>query len=124
MNLKTKYIKLLLKFRHATRGLIIAFKTQSSFRVHVIIAIIVYILGFVLALSLTQWTLINASILFVVVSELFNTAIEHICDFIHPKQHRIIKIIKDISAGAVLLAVVNAIIVGGLIFSQKIIALF
>ena len=124
MTWKTRYIKLLLKFRYAFRGLAIAFKTQSSFRIHIITAAIVYILGIVFALTGTQWALINAAILFVIVTELVNTAIEHLCDFVHPRHHKAMKIIKDISAGAVLIAVLNALITGFIIFTPLILSLF
>lgn len=116
-----KYIKLLLKFRYAINGIVIAFKTQKSFRIHIITAIIVYIFGMLLGLNLSQWTFISTAVIFVIVSELFNTTIEHICDYIQPKYHKSIKIIKDVSAAAVLIAVLNAIITGGIIFIPHII---
>ncbi len=116
-----KYIKLLLKFRYAINGIFIAYKTQKSFRIHIVTAIVVYIFGMLLSLNLSQWAFISTAVIFVVVSELFNTAIEHICDFIQPNYHKSIKIIKDISAAAVLIAVLNAIITGGIIFIPHII---
>ena len=58
----------------------------------------------------------EAAIIFVIVAELFNTVIEHICDFIQPNYSKKIKIIKDISAAAVLISVLNAIIIGCIVF--------
>jgi diacylglycerol kinase len=124
MTLKTRYIRLLLKFRHAFRGLAIAFKTQISFRIHIIVALATYTLGFILCITLTQWALVNSAILFVIVTEMFNTVAERICDFIQPKQDNRIKIIKDISAGAVLISVINALVIGGLVYIPRIISLF
>ncbi len=118
-----KYIKLLLKFRYAFNGLKTAFTIHSSFRIHILMAVIVYSFGFILNLNLTQWVFTSTAIIFVVVSELFNTAIEHICDFIHIKHHKDIKTIKDISAAAVLVAVLNAVITGGIIFIPHIVGL-
>lgn len=120
--IKIRYIRLLIKFRHAFRGLATTFKTQISFRIHMITAFIVYTLGFLFCITLTQWALINSAILFVVVTELLNTVAEHICDFIQPKQDRRIKVIKNIAAGAVLISVINALVLGGLIFIPKIIS--
>jgi len=111
-----KFIKLFLKFRYAFNGLKSTFKMHSSFRIHIIVAILVYLFGILLHLDLVQWVFISTAIIFVIVSELFNTAIEHICDFIYPKHHKAIKIIKDISAAAVLISVLNAIIVGSIVF--------
>jgi len=113
--------KLLLKFRYAFNGLKSAFKMHSSFRTHIIFAILVYSFGILLHLDLVQWVFISTAIVFVIVSELFNTAIEHICDFIYPKHHKAIKVIKDISSAAVLIAVLNAIIVGCVVFIPHIV---
>jgi len=120
---KRKYIKLLLKFRYAFRGIVIAFKTQKSFRIHIITAIVIYSLSIVLNISLVEWVFTNAAVLFVLVAELFNTAIEHLCDFIHYQPNRVIKAIKDISAAAVLIAVLNSIITGSVIFVPKVVEL-
>jgi undecaprenol kinase/diacylglycerol kinase (ATP) len=53
--------------------------------------------------------------------ELINTAIEELCNMIHPEQHPLIKKIKDISAGAVLLAATGSVIASLIIFLPKII---
>lgn len=111
-SLRRNHIKLLLKFRYAFRGIAVALKTQSSFRFHLIAAIVVYLFGFLSQLDLIQWVFINSSIIFVIVAELFNTSLERLCDFIHPKTNKMIEIIKDISAGAVLVSVLNAVITG------------
>ena len=57
---------------------------------------------------------------FVWVAEFFNTAIERIMDFISPGQHPEVRFIKDMSAGAVLLAALTAAITGGIIFIPEI----
>ena len=121
MNIKGKYIKLILKFRNAFRGITNSFKTQKSFRIHVIFAVIIYIVGIICSLDAIEWILTNTAILFVIVSELFNTSVEYVCDYIQPRYNKTIKLIKDISAGAVLIAVINAIITGYLVFMPYII---
>lgn len=60
---------------------------------------------------------------FVLTAEAFNTAIEKICDFIHPELHPKIGKIKDIAAGGVLIAVLTAVVIGLIIFAPKLIAL-
>jgi len=114
--MKRFIIKTLLKFRYAFRGLVVAFKTQSSFRVHTIAAAVVIPLGIGLNISIIDWIMTAVVIMFVIVTELFNTAIEHICDYVQPEYHKMIKVIKDVAAGAVLVSVFLAIIVGCLVF--------
>jgi diacylglycerol kinase (ATP) len=60
----------------------------------------------------------------VLVSESLNTGIEKLSDFIHPEYHEKIKVIKDISAGAVGIAAIISLIVGGIIYIPKIALLF
>jgi len=56
---------------------------------------------------------------FVWVAEAFNTAVEAIMDFISPQYHSKVGLIKDISAGAVLLAVFTALITAAIVFFPK-----
>lgn len=60
----------------------------------------------------------------VLVAEAMNTAIEKISDFIHPEYHDKIKVIKDIAAGAVGIAALISLIIGGIIYLPKIALLF
>jgi diacylglycerol kinase len=87
--------------------------------------IIAIAIGIYLKLSLAAWGFIVFSIGFVLVAELFNTAIERLCDeTANGKQKQLIKNSKDISAAAVLIAALTALIIGVLFllipFVQKI----
>lgn len=77
----------------------------------------VVILGFVLSLNKTDWLWILLAIALVIISEMANTAIEKICDKISPERDADIKVIKDISAGFVLVAAIFALLVGAIIFT-------
>lgn len=114
---------LIIKIKHSINGIYLAFLTQNSFKIHVISAIFVLVLSYFLGLSFLEWSYITSAILFVLVSEMFNTAIELICNFVHMKFHRKIRRIKDVSAGAVFIAVVNSLIVGGIIIVPKLLRL-
>ena len=59
----------------------------------------------------------------VLILELINTAIEHLCDIVTKEIHPAIKIIKDVSAAAVLLAAAGSVVTGLIIFTPKIIEL-
>jgi len=71
-----------------------------------------------------EWTLVLIAIFTVLASELFNTAIEKLADFVESNHHKDIKEIKDLSAGAVLATSFTAITIGVFVFYKYFIALF
>ena len=107
-------------FVFAFRGLLDFFKKEHNAWIHLFISIIVIILGFIMHISAGEWIAICFAIGFVWVTELINTAIEKIMDFISPAEDPRIKLIKDISAGAVLVAAIVTVIVGCIVFVPKI----
>ena len=76
------------------------------------IGIIMTIVGFYFDLSTTEWTIQILVIALIMTIEGINTAIEEIADFIHPEFHKKIGLIKDISAGAVFIFAIAAVIIG------------
>ena len=48
-------------------------------------------------------------IVLVLAAELFNTALEQLCDHLHPEKHANIKVVKDVAAGAVLILSIGAL---------------
>ncbi|HTH30540.1 MAG TPA: diacylglycerol kinase family protein, partial [Lacibacter sp.] len=95
--------------------------SEVNMRIHVAEAVLACIAGFYFNLSAVEWTIIILCIVLVISFELINTAIEELCNMIHPEQHPVIKKIKDISAGAVLLAATGSVIAALIIFLPKII---
>ena len=71
-----------------------------------------------------EWTILILCMILVLSLEMINSAIEKICDLIQPNQHPQIKIIKDVAAGAVLLASIGAAIIGAIILLPKLHILF
>ena len=106
-------------FHFAFDGLQQFFRTQHNAIVHAVVTVIVIVLSFVTKPSLTEILFITVSIAMVWMAELFNTAIEKICDMICPGRSSRIRFIKDISAAAVLVTAIMAIVVGCLIFIPK-----
>lgn len=90
----------------------------------VAIAIIAVVMGFYFDISATEWLIQSLMIAVVLVAESLNTAIEKLCDFVQPNYDRKIKVIKDISAGAVGIAALISLVVGGIIYIPKIALLF
>lgn len=89
--------------------------------IHFSAAIVTVILGFCLNISSGEWLFIILAISLVIAAELFNTALEVLCDFVHSQHHPQIKKVKDLAAGSVLMLSLGAFIGGLIIFIPKII---
>jgi diacylglycerol kinase (ATP) len=107
-------------FKFAVRGMWMLIITEHSIMVQLAIAFLVTILGWWLEITPNEWMFQVLAIGLVLISESLNTAIEKLCDFVHPDHHRKIGFIKDISAGAVSFAAIAAVIVGLIIYLPKI----
>lgn len=106
---------LLKSFRFAFVGLWYALRTQRNMRIHLSIAAGVIALGLWLGLSYTQWAVLALTIGFVLVGEMLNTVVETLMDLVSPDYHPLAKIVKDVTAAAVLLGAIISVIVGLLI---------
>ena len=83
-------------FKYAFSGLAAAFKSEVHLKLYLFIALMVNGLGFYLGLTKTEWMEVAACITLVITLELFNSAIEKLCDLVMPDQHPKIKYIKDV----------------------------
>jgi len=99
-------------FHCAFSGLWYTLRTQRNMRVQLVIAGAVVAAGLWLRLSADQWALIALTSGLVLVSEMANTVIEKLVDLVCPEYHPLAKIVKDVMAGAVVLAAIIALIVG------------
>ncbi|MEK7588993.1 MAG: diacylglycerol kinase family protein [Patescibacteria group bacterium] len=104
---------------HAWRGIKLLVKTTHNAWLHIFFGLLAIYLGFILEISSFEWLAIIFAIGIVVVAEAFNTAIEIDIDLTSPEYHPYARDTKDVAAGAVLLAVFLAIIVGMIIFLPK-----
>jgi diacylglycerol kinase (ATP) len=107
-------------FNYAFQGVVHALRTHRNMRFHVAIAAAVLIAAIVLGVSKLELIALLISITFVLVAEMLNTAIESAIDVATTSFDPMAKLAKDIAAGAVLIAAVNAIAVGYLVFSGAI----
>ena len=94
--------------------------TEHNSRIHLAFTIGVLVLGFLFHLSKLEFLLLFIVVSIVWIAEIFNTCIEKILDFLTLQKHPEIKRIKDMAAGAVMLASVCAFVVGAIIFIPKI----
>jgi diacylglycerol kinase len=102
-------------FHFAFSGLWYALRTQRNMRVHLVIVSGVTVMGLWLKLSTDQWAVLALTCGLVLVTEMTNTVIERLVDLVCPDYHPLAKIVKDVMAGAVVLAAIVSIIVGLLV---------
>jgi len=107
-------------FRYAFSGILLAFKTEHNAWLHLIATVSVIAFALWLKVSSTEGALLAIAVGLVWISELFNTCIEKIMDFTSSDNHPTIKLIKDVSAGAVLTAAITAAAIGCFVFIPKI----
>jgi len=103
-------------FNRALKGVFYVLKTQRNMRIHFIIAFLVLGVSLFLDLDRKEVIILSFTIILVLITEMFNTAVEVAVNLITDKFHPLAMTVKDIAAGAVLFASVNAILVGYLIF--------
>ena len=104
----------------ALRGAFLLIRTESSIKVQVGIAVVMTIAGFYYNISSTEWAIQILTIAAILGAEGLNTAIEKVADFIQPDFDKKIGIIKDVSAGAVMLVSIAACFIGFTIYLPKI----
>ena len=102
-------------FKVAFGGIIHTFRTQRHMRIHLYVTFVTLMAAMFFRLRLREILVLLFMITFVLVAEMFNSAIEATVDLASPNYHPLAKFAKDIAAGAVLITTIMAIIVGSLI---------
>ena len=114
-----------ISFKYALNGIYYVFKTSRNFKIQLVVALISLIIGSLLQISKSSYLILVATIMSVLILETLNTSIETIVDLVIKKEFsNLAKIAKDTSAGAVLLASINSVIIAVYIFIPKIKLLF
>ena len=115
--------KLIKSFGYAFKGIAHAAKTQLNFRIHLTATALAIALGIWLHLTAGEWLWVALSITLVLVSEIFNTMVEALTDMVSPGFNERAGHIKDMSAGAVVIAALFAVITAAIIFVPKLLLL-
>ncbi len=97
------------RLSYARAGIVEALKRENSVKTQVVLALVAVLALLVLRPALVWWALVGVMIVLVLAAELFNTAIEELCDLVQPQSDPRVKRIKDVAAGAVLLLSVGAL---------------
>lgn len=111
-------------FKNAGRGIVQLFRKQQNARLHLMAVLAVVFLGFSIQLNRTEWCIILLAIALVLMAEALNTAIEYLADEVNREYNEKIRLIKDLSAGALLISAIIAFIIGALIFGPKLVHVF
>lgn len=107
---------LLNSFRYASRGINEILRTERNARIHLVVACVVILAGILVKVSSFELALIFFAIMLVFLAEMSNTAIEKTLDLVDPENNPKVARIKDMAAGAVLVASIGAVIMGVAIF--------
>lgn len=106
--------------QNALDGIIYAITTQSNIKKQLVIAVVVMLVSLFFDLSRAEFLCLMFTIVLIIIAELINTAIETVVDLYTELYHPKAKIAKDVGAGAVVVAAINAVIVAYFLFFEKI----
>ena len=103
-------------FKFAGRGITRVFLCERSFRLQLLCFALTIIVGFIFKITGTEWLFVVLAGSMVLVTEMINTALEYAVDLVTEEYRILAEHIKNISAGAVLVASLLAVVVGLIIF--------
>lgn len=107
-------------FSYAISGIKDAFEKEPNFRFHIAATAIVMVMATILGFSPVEWVILFFTIALVLILELVNTSLEAIVNIVSPQKQEKARIAKDVSAAAVLVSAVVAVLVGVYLFLPKI----
>ncbi len=110
-------------FRHAFRGLGFVIRSEANARIHLVVTLAVVSAGLYFDLTVNEWCSVSLAIGMVLAVEVLNTAIERLVDIVSPEHNAAAGRVKDIAAGATLVAAICAAVVGILIFGPHLLNL-
>jgi diacylglycerol kinase len=110
--------KLIRSFGYAFNGLWVSISTQRNMQIHVLAVAVVTAAGFYFNISQTEWIAVSLCFALVISLEMINTAIEIFANQLHPEKNEQIGKVKDIAAGAVLVAALFTVVVAVLVFGK------
>jgi len=105
-------------FNSALEGIVYALRTQRNVKIHFVITALVLFASVWLSITKTELILLLVTIALVLITEMINSSLEVLLDLAVERYHPMARIAKDVAAGAVLFATLNAVVVGYLIFFE------
>lgn len=116
----TNFKKEINSFRVAFRGLAILYRSEAHARFHFWATVAAVAAGFFFEISKTEWLAVLGCVALVNSLEAMNTAVEYLTNLVSPDFHPLAGKVKDVAAGAVLIAAIFSLVVGAVVFLPKI----
>ncbi|HVM41554.1 MAG TPA: diacylglycerol kinase family protein [Acidimicrobiia bacterium] len=109
----------LVAFRDAFRGIGFMWREEPNMRFHLVAAAGVLVGAAVFQVSTFKWVSVVLAIVVVLLAEILNTAVEALLDLVHPDRHPLVGVVKDLAAGAVLVAAIGATVIALVVFGPE-----
>lgn len=109
------------RFGHAVRGIRTSYRRERHVRLQSAAVVVVFVSGLVAELSSGEWIALIFAVTLVLAFEIANSAFEHLADLVKPRLHGQVQLLKDMMAGAVLVASCGAAAVGLIVFLPRLI---
>ena len=113
-------IKHLKSFKYAFSGILHSLIHEANFRVQILISILATTAGFYFGINSTEWSVLIIAFASLLSAEVLNTSIENFIDFLIPKKSDVVKIVKDLAAGFVLINAIACLLILFIIFGKYI----
>lgn len=107
-------------FKNAFAGIIHCIVYERNMKIHMIATILAGVMAWWLRLNRYELLILVVTVVSVLVAEMMNTVVEAIVDMVSPEIHPLAKIAKDVAAGVVLIAAMTSLLIGYLLFFEKI----
>jgi len=111
---------LIASFQFAMKGIVSFIQSSRNAKIHLVVAAMVIIFGFLFKVHVAEWILLILCISAVISLEMINSSIEMLADKVEPEKDTVIGKLKDIAAGAVLISAIASAIIGLMIFLPKV----
>lgn len=111
-------VKHLKSFKYAFSGILHSLYHEANFRIQIVITILAVIGGFYYQISPSEWSVLIIAFASLLSAEVLNTSIENFADFLIPKKSEVVRVVKDLAAGFVLINAVACFLILIIIFSK------
>lgn len=118
MRMKNRQFRFLKSFKYAFRGIVYCVNNERNMRIHTVAALYVFVFSFFFQMSRERYAVLFLTFASVMMAEMFNTVAEELSDMAAASYHPVVRIVKDLAAGAVLICAIFAVGVGVCIFWQ------
>ncbi len=119
MEKKTRKVNIIKSFNAAIEGILYTFRVERNMKIHYLASTVILVISLMFNFSKIEFMMLLGSIVLVIVAEMMNTAIEKTVDLVTSEYHELAKIAKDVAAGAVLMSALYSVMVGYILFYDK-----